>query len=104
MINQQYWLQSSMTETEKEIHLNKNNKSYHNRMFIKYMLALMILSLLFFLDCHLHANAYEDSVSCASRSNEIESKDLIHWTSPCPSCGYENYQGISRCCICGEKL
>jgi hypothetical protein len=83
------WLEKEIMEVNKEFHIKNNPRNF-------FKFTFLIAFLLFFLIGHfafggVHYYYPEWRVTPDT------------WICPNPRCGYENYEGINYCALCGAK-
>jgi hypothetical protein len=85
------WISEEEKIIESDMRKNKKKKTKENSTMFKFLFFIGIISIL------TYANA---SLRCPS---EIETKRFWGetWICPNPDCGYENYEAVDYCGICG---
>lgn len=89
------YLDNEMKEVSRRIKKNERLSNRHNTiLFLKYMffLFLTLIGFLFFSGGH-----------CIEPVNSYKTGIFFPDTWKCSKCGYENYDGIGYCAICGTK-
>lgn len=100
------WLENEIKSIDKEVRRKKPRK---DDMFYK----LLFMILIFFVSCVKAYSEYSDTMPCCPNCNE-DISDVVRnynmgwifpdtWTCPNRNCGYENYDGLSHCSVCGTR-
>jgi hypothetical protein len=94
------WVDNEVRSLKSEIHC-QNSRSNH--MFYKMLSILLIL-------LFLTINAFGEICPCCYRELEPSAEISLErryfpdtWRCSNPKCGYENYDGITHCALCGTK-
>lgn len=88
------WLFREEKEIQEEMKYTRKAPRSHIK-FIIYILAYFFVSSI---------SAQQTSTSrCPHCERPIEMRGIFGDTWVCENCGYENYDGINRCGICGER-
>lgn len=83
------WLDTETKNFQRDLQSKDNN--FDNKFFIK--LVVILTCLITFNLC-----AYTDS-----SQRHLSRMFPDTWKCSNPTCGYENYQGIGHCALCGKK-
>lgn len=86
-------------EEEKEIEKESRKKGKNEFAFdLKLFILILLIGLLFY------ASADGTEINCPHCKKSLEIRGIWGETWACsnPHCGYENYDGINYCAICGK--
>jgi hypothetical protein len=91
-VNRNIWLEKEQEFIEKEILFNKPNKCKDVKIMSKFIILIGFISLLSYANAQVTEFEYQITRTWGDT-----------WTCPKETCGYENYEGIEYCGLCGTK-